>query len=168
MKWKQTLARVLLWGCLLGLLPAAAGAQENGRPDSGEVGLFEETILSGITRLCVRTSHRTYTFLCEGGEAVCLDGGKADEEIFSTLLEEIRDREYEKTTAFTPQTQPVAVVELQEGTRTYEASFYSEGDRECSEVIVRGNGKLRYLQTESWRIGTMLLTCEGAWSADAN
>ncbi len=168
MKWKQTLARVLCWGCLLGLLPAPAGAQENGRTDAGEVGLFEGITLSGITRLCVRTSGRTYTFVCTGGQAVCLDGGKADEEIFATLLEEIREQEYEKTPAFTPQTRPVAVVELQEGAATYEASFYSEGDRECSEVIVQGNGKLRYLQTESWRIGTMLLTCEGAWSTDAN
>lgn len=126
--------------------------------------LFSSLAREDVAELRVQTPEQRYIFRCPDALRVSVNGQKADLGVFETLLEQVLSLPVVTISAFTPSTQACVTLELTaDGTR-YTASFYRgarEDDPYVSVVSSRPGADVRYHRTDSWRLGTMLLACEG-------
>ena len=53
-------------------------------------------------------------------------------------------------------------------TQDFSASFYQEQGDDKYAYVVAGADNERFLKTDAWRVGTLLLTCEGTRIFDAS
>ena len=133
--------------CLLGFMLLPAGnksTQTLSAPDapareatSGELPderlLFPELTDSDISEIHIRAGDDCAFDFSVRGE-LSVNGQKADEEVFSTLVDQL-------------------TADSEDGKYAY---------------VVAGADKERCLKTDAWRVGTLLLTCEGTRIFDAS
>ena len=86
--------------------------------------------------------------------------GTAHEEVFSTLIRQIESAEDGQSAAFQPQDDPLLTVSLSGTDGTHTLQFYADA-QDRSRVYVLCSGKADASTTEAWRVGTILLACEG-------
>lgn len=126
--------------------------------------LFEPLAREDVAELLVQTPEQRYVFHCPDGLRVSVNGQKADLGVFQTLLDQVLSLPVVTIAAFTPATQACMTLELTAGGTRYTASFYrgAQGDDPYVSVVSSRTGAgARYHRTDSWRLGTMLLACEG-------
>ena len=125
--------------------------------------LFPELSSAHITALCVSTPERSFLFRRDKQGLVSVNGQQADSEIFSTLLDQIAELPVEHHSAFSPQPQNLMltlVISSDEKQQT--ARFYEDdASGETAHIVLDAGESSEYRQTNSWRIGTMMMTCEG-------
>ena len=143
-------------------------------PDSSSSSYASSSLFPGldksfISALSIATPERSFAFCCENADDVSVNGNQADEEIFGTLISQIQGLPVDAQHPFTPDTAPVLVLSVltRDGVQ-HTARFYS--DKSAARVqISSGPGDAPvYHSTDTWRIGTLMMTCEGTRIQDAS
>ena len=149
--------------CLLGFMLLPAGnksTQTLSAPDapareatSGEMPderlLFPELTDSDISEIHIRAGDDcAFDFSLRGELSV--NGQKADGEVFE------------------PRGEPLLTVTVSTDTQDFSARFYQDSEDGKYAYVVAGADKARCLKTDAWRVGTLLLTCEGTRIFDAS
>ena len=148
--WRRLLAAALIAGM------AAAAAAEGAQPEERAAG--ETALRTASMRVCA--NGRSFLYRRTAG-GLSVNGGQADEEVFTTLLSQIRAAVSGGRERFVPQGEPLLTVTL-EGGESRTIAFYRDGaDQSRVFVIVRSGEGERACATEAWRVGTILLACEG-------
>ena len=97
-----------------------------------------------------------------------VNGQKADEEVFSTLVDQLTADSFTLCDDFEPQNDALLTVTVYTDTQDFSASFYQEQGDGKYAYVVAGADNERFLKTDAWRVGTLLLTCEGTRIFDAS
>ena len=141
-------------------MPAAAVAA---RQSSGAAErLFPEIIPEAITAVSVVTPHAAFDLQREEPHVVSVNGQRGDHEVFATLLEQIADIPFMPTAPFSTQDAPLLTLTIKHRQQQYSAAFYSDGAAgERARIVTHRNQASQYGQTDGWRIGTLMLACEG-------
>lgn len=130
------------------------------RNSEGSVRLFSGVTDEDVTALYVRSADRSFNFLCGDG-SVSVNGQMADDEIFSTLIEQILTLPVMACDSFSPEGDAILTLILTVGGHDRTASFYETDSREMARVISCAQEETLYGQVKSWRIGTLLMACDG-------
>lgn len=123
--------------------------------------LFPAISPSSVTALSVTAGDRRFEFLCDG-EEVSVNGQLADGEIFSTLLEQILTLPIASCAAFSPEEgSAMLTLVLTAADHDNTVCFYEGSSKETARVLAGTPEEPVYGVTKSWRIGTLLLVCDG-------
>ena len=90
------------------------------------------------------------------------------EEVFSTLVDQLTADSFTLCDDFEPQNDALLTVTVYTDTQDFSASFYQEQGDGKYAYVVAGADNERFLKTDAWRVGTLLLTCEGTRIFDAS
>ena len=112
-----------------------------------------------VQQLTVSAGNRSFLYV-RTSAGLQVNGMKADEEVFSTLIRQIESAEGGQSAAFQPQDDPLLTVSLSGTDGTHTLQFYADA-QDRSRVYVLCSGKADASTTEAWRVGTILLACEG-------
>lgn len=166
--------------CLLGvmLLPAANESAQpvspSAPPESAAAGggaenetLFPELTNTDIVGIRIHAKDDCDFDFSVRGE-LSVNGQKADGEVFSTLVDQLTAESYTPCDAFTPQGDAMLTVTIYTDTQDFSARFYQDEDDGKYAYVVAGEKGQRCLKTDAWRVGTLLLTCEGTRIFDAS
>lgn len=125
--------------------------------------LFGHLTNTAVTGLSLKTSESTYDFRCTDTLRVSVNGQKADYDVFSTLLEQILTMPVITVSPFTPSSSAAVTLTLCAGSAQYTVVFFRDEDEESPYVnLISGDADDPcYQKTDRWRLGTMLLACEG-------
>ena len=147
---------------------AAQPIQPDGTIHSN-ITLFPELSSANIRSVFVHTPERSFQFHLNAQGAVSVNGAKADAEIFSTLLEQITSLPVNPISAFPAEgTQLILTLEIHADGRQHIAHFYENNTAGTLTHIICGTpGAPEYLRTDGWRVGTLVMTCEGTRILDA-
>lgn len=126
----------------------------------GNAQLFSGVSGEMVTALQVRSEDRHFGFLCGGGE-VSVNGQMADAESFATLIEQILTLPVMPCEPFSPEGEAVLTLILTAGGHDRTACFYETESQEMARVISCAQEQTFYGQVKSWRIGTLLMACDG-------
>ena len=123
--------------------------------------LFPE--LSGITAITIHTPERRFEFLLGSSGDICVNGQLADQDIYNTLVSQIRQLPVDVHAAFDPNhAQLLLTLEITAGNDIHTARFYSDNATGEESRIVSGPPDApEYHRTDRWRLGTLMMTCEG-------
>ena len=153
----------LLALCLL----AAPALAESAAEDATDT-LFEALDAQDVSGVSVTTPEREFRFDAENGE-VSVNGSMADAEAFQTLLDQIAKLPVNESDAFTPEEAPLLTLSVDADGDHLDASFYrADGTDVYASVICAQNGCVRYGLTKAWRVGKLVLTCDGTRILDEN
>ena len=167
-------AILLLYAALL-FAPAARAPQQDAQTPSAARGpstIAEETdayaLFGGVAGksvswLTVVTPESEYAFRCADGLRVSVNGQKADRDVYATLLDQILTMPVVSVSPFTPTEGAFVTLALGCGAEQYTAAFYRDADEESPYMsIISGDSDAPcYQRTDIWRLGTLLLACEG-------
>ena len=167
--------------CLLGFMLLPAGnksTQTLSAPDapareatSGELPderlLFPELTDSDISEIHIRAGDDCAFDFSVRGE-LSVNGQKADSEVFSTLLDQLTADCFIPCEDFEPRGEPLLTVTVSTDTQNFSARFYQDNEDGKYAYVVAGADNARCLKTDAWRVGTLLLTCEGTRIFDAS
>ena len=137
--------------------------------EAGAYALFAQLTASSVTRLCVTTPESQYAFRCADNTHISVNGQKADRDVFLMLLDQILTLPVVTVEPFAPTDEATATLTLYVDGAQYTAAFYREADEESPTVSIISGGAdgTCYQRTDRWRLGTMLLACEGTRIQDA-
>ena len=138
------------------------GSQEKDSACKGEdsARLFSGVTEEAVTALHVHSEDREFEFLCGGG-SVSVNGQMADYEVFSTLMEQILTLPVMACDPFFPEDDAVLTLILTANGADRTASFYPTESQEKARVISTAQQGTLYGEVKSWRIGTLLMACDG-------
>lgn len=166
--------------CLLGvmLLPAANESAQpvapSAPPESAAAGggaenetLFPKLTNTDIVGIRIHAKDDCDFDFSVRGE-LSVNGQKADGEVFSTLVDQLTAESYTPCDAFTPQGDAMLTVTIYTDTQDFSARFYQDQSDGKYAYVVAGEKDQRCLKTDAWRVGTLLLTCEGTRIFDAS
>ncbi len=132
---------------------------------AGAAAFAEEKTAAGVrfTSLCVTAAGRSFRY-ARSGAALTVNGAAADGEVVDTLLRHLSAALSGEEAAFTPEKEPIMTVTFEMGGDAGQIAFYTDDDNRAQVyVISAGNGAS---VTEAWRVGTILLACEGSRAAE--
>ena len=129
----------------------------------GPVLLFPGLDMNAITAISVRSPERSFQFYADGRGGVSVNGQQADAEIYLTLVSQISELPVARIDAFIPDSmQWQLTLTVCAGGEQHTARFYEDGGTgEFARVIAGTEGEPEYGQTCGWRVGTLMMTCEG-------
>ena len=172
-------ANFLSGGGLSAGLPAAnesaqtvsvtVGSNSPAADDASAAGqlLFPELSDTDITGIRIHANDDCEFDFSVRGE-LSVNGQKADEEVFSTLVDQLTADSFTLCDDFEPQNDALLTVTVYTDTQDFSASFYQEQGDDKYAYVVAGADNERFLKTDAWRVGTLLLTCEGTRIFDAS
>ena len=140
-----------------------SAAQQPCPQDTSRSSLFPGIAAEDIASLSVTTQNGQFEFRLQDSETVSVNGRKADEEVFATLLAQIASLPVCPIMPFTPSAEPMMTlsIHMRDGAR-HTAFFYAGSDAGRSTHISSSSQSIpAFHATDTWRIGTMLLACEG-------
>ena len=137
--------------------------------ESAGVGtLFPSLRTEDVAGVSVTTPERAFVF-DTGNGAVSVNGQMADAEAFMTLLEQIAELPLGETEKFAPEEDPILSLSVEAGDEEFCACFYKNANSDAyAEVICTRGGAVRYGLTKAWRVGKLVLTCDGTRIFDEN
>ena len=131
--------------------------------------LFPELNSTQITSLLVSTPERSFRFHMNPHGAVSVNGHRADHDIFSVLLDQIAALPVETHSAFAPRAQDLLMtLVVSTGAHQKTARFYAGSEGETARIVLGTDESPEYRQTNTWRVGTLMMTCEGTRILDAH
>ena len=123
--------------------------------------LFPSLSPASVTALSVTADDRRFEFLCDG-EAVSVNGQMADGEVFLTLLDQILTLPVAACAAFSPEEgSAMLTLVLTAAGHDNTVRFYEGSSQETARVLAGTPEEPVYGVTKAWRIGTLLLVCDG-------
>lgn len=142
---------------------SAANAQEIAQPAAADSLLFPTLNAEAITAISVDTPERSFQFYADSSGEVSVNGQQADVEIYLTLVSQISELPVAQTGAFIPDSaQLLLTLTVCEGGAQHRACFYEDdGTGEIARVVAGPADAPEYGQTGGWRVGTLMMTCEG-------
>lgn len=149
--------------------PSATRGPSTIADEADAYALFAQLAAGSVTRLSVVTPQSQYTFRCADDARISVNGQKADRDVFLTLLDQILTMPVVTIAPFSPTGDASVTLTLVSEGMQYTASFYREADEESPymRIISGGADAPCYQRTDRWRLGTMLLACEGTRIQDA-
>lgn len=124
--------------------------------------LFAGLESDSIRAVSIHTPERLFQFQCSTGDSVSVNAYVADEDVFDTLIEQLMAFDFVQRDPFAPEGEPLLTVAISTDTQQYNARFYEDGETgRNTNIISMQQSSTQYLTTEAWRVGTLLLTCEG-------
>ena len=131
--------------------------------------LFPDLSDEDITDIRISAANNCeFSFNINEKKGLSVNGQKADKEIFSTLVDQILAPSFIRIDAFSPEKDPIMTLTIYTSEQNFNACFYSGDDNQKYTYVITDEEKNRYLKTDAWRIGTLLLTCEGTRIFDAS
>lgn len=129
--------------------------------------LFASLDVEELVALSITTAECSYEFRC-ASEKISLNGQKADHDVFATLLDQILLLPVIPTDPFPMDGTLMATLVLTIGDQTHTVTFYRSSEEAYAGVVSGPPNAPCYHKTDAWRVGTMLLTCEGTRIQDAS
>ena len=125
--------------------------------------LFPSLNAAAITAISVGTPDRSFQFDVDDSGAVSVNGQQADFEIYMTLVDQISEMPIVVTGAFAADsTQLLLELTVCADEEEHTACFYEDGGSGETAWVVAGTADApEYGQTSGWRVGTLMMTCEG-------
>lgn len=150
--------------------PAASGSAVLQSLSDPASTLFPDLSSMHVTALSISTPDRSFQFRLDTQGTVSVNGQRADREVFSTLLEQIAELPVDAHSAFVPEIQELLLtLVVSSGTQQQVARFYADGEEgEKARIVVGTPDAPEYCQTGGWRVGTLMMTCEGTRIQDAH
>lgn len=141
---------------------AASARRQDGSAFSIQDYLFPDLDPGAVTGVSVITPDSRFEFRFSAAGGASVNGREADEEACQTLVSQIGELPVAAQDAFTPTDAPLLTLIVSSGGTQHAARFYA-GSADPSDVrIVSGaENAQRYRSTDGWRIGTLLMACEG-------
>jgi len=133
--------------------PAAAQADPSSSP------LFPDVNTDSIDTLFVTAADRSFTFT-RTGRQVSVNGSNADRDVFSTLLRQIVNMPVTEARPFSPG-RLLMTIRMEAGDMRHDVRFYETPDEEHVDVAYAVQAAQHYGVTDAWRLGTLLLACDG-------
>lgn len=148
-------------------VPAAPDSSSSHHPLPSA--LFPGLDQSRISMLNVTAPGRSFEFRCDTPGDVSVNGNQADEEIFRTLIDQIQQLPVSALHPFIPEDAPALVLRIstRDGTQ-HTARFYSGSSDSRVQVFSGASDTPVCHSTDAWRIGTLMMTCEGTRIQDAS
>ena len=109
-----------------------------------------------------------FTFSVSEKNGLSVNGQKADSAVFSTLVDQLLSPSFMPVDAFEPADEPMVTMTVCTERRDFIARFYTDQDVGKYAYVITGAESSRCLKTDAWRVGTLLLTCEGTRIFDAS
>lgn len=122
--------------------------------------LFPDLDVSAITAVSVSTPERSFEFRSDSANTVTVNGGAADHEIYHTLLSQIAELPVSSLHALPADASRFLTLVVTAGAERHFAQFYSGTGAEAF-ILCGTRHAPQYRQTDAWRIGTLMMTCEG-------
>lgn len=147
--------------------PAAAVGQSRHSP--AEHALFPDLAPEKISSLVITTPQSTFDFKRTAPTSVSINGRRSDHGAFATLLNQIEAIPYVPGEPAEQQEPPLLTLTVQQDEAHYHARFYRHGNGEELARVVADvpSGELSGT-TDGWRVGMLLLACEGTRVQDAS
>lgn len=125
--------------------------------------LFPDLNAEAITAISIDTPESSFRFYTDGNGGVSVNGRQADAEIYGTLVDQISGLPVDVSAAFSAgSTKLLLTLTVYTGSERHTARFYEDGGTgEFARVIAGTKGEPEYGQTCGWRVGTLMMTCEG-------
>lgn len=125
--------------------------------------LFPDLDMDAITAISVRSPERSFQFCADGSGGVSVNGHQADTEIYLTLISQISELPVARIDAFAPDSvQWQLTLTVCAGGEQHTARFYEgDGTGEVARIVSGSEDAPEYGQTGGWRVGTLMMTCEG-------
>lgn len=125
--------------------------------------LFPDLDMDAITAISVRSPERSFQFCTDGSGGVSVNGHQADAEIYLTLVSQISELPVARIDAFIPDSvQWQLTLTICAGGEQHTARFYEgDGTGEVARIVSGAEDAPEYSQTGGWRVGTLMMTCEG-------
>lgn len=141
--------------------PVQKAADASPAPYTGV--LFPGLDGASITAVSIKTPESSFEFRRHDEDAVSVNGQRADGEVFRTLLSQIAQLPVRTRDAFPAQGgSELLTLVVSAGGQEHVARFYDDGGRGEEAFIVCGaQDAPKYQQTDGWRVGTLMMTCEG-------
>ncbi|MBP3427585.1 MAG: hypothetical protein J6M47_04940 [Clostridia bacterium] len=144
--------------------PAAAPAQPAAQADTAP--LFPGVDPMETLSMSILSGDRAFEFRRTGALA-SVNGHRADGEMLETLIEQITQMPIAPRDAFSPAGAPLMTITLASGGAEHTASFYRSHHGEDADVLYTHRNAHYYGVTDAWRVGTLLLACDGTRILDA-
>lgn len=145
-------------------MPAASASPApavSGESHAHRLALFPEVEEESVTHVTVFSQDASYEFLRDAPDEVSVNGQKADSEAFDTLLCQIVTLPVFDTESFSVSGSPLLTVRVVSGGTAHAASFYRGQSKDKTLILCGTQEEPLYRQTGAWRVGTLLLACEG-------
>lgn len=141
----------------------AAQNTDQALAQDGPVLLFPDLDMNAITAISVHSPERSFQFYADGRGGVSVNGQQADAEIYLTLVSQISELPVAHTDAFIPDSmQWLLTLTVCAGSEQHTARFYEdEGTGEIARIVAGSEDAPEYGKTGGWRVGTLMMTCEG-------
>lgn len=131
--------------------------------------LFPDFDASHVVSVSITTPQSSFDLRRENGRPVSINGQRGDAYVFSTLLGQIASLSYVPMEAFIVPGQPLLTLNVRLSNEEYSAVFYDDGSSgEYARIAFMQNNTPAYGVTDRWRVGTLMLTCEGTRVQDAH
>lgn len=141
----------------------AAQNTEQALAQDGPVLLFPDLDMNAITAISVFSPERSFQFYADGSGKVSVNGQQADAEIYLTLVSQISELPVHQTDAFIPDSvQWLLTLTVCTGGKQHIARFYEDDSAgKVARIVTGSEDAPEYGQTGGWRVGTLMMTCEG-------
>ena len=141
----------------------AAQNTEQVLAQDGPVLLFPNLDMEAITAISVRSPECSFQFFADGSGEVSVNGRQADAEIYLTLVSQISELPVARTEAFIPDSvQWLLTLTVCAGGKQHIARFYEDDSAgKVARIVTGSEDAPEYGQTGGWRVGTLMMTCEG-------
>lgn len=141
----------------------AAQNTEQALAQDGPVLLFPDLDMNAITAISVFSPERSFQFYADGSGKVSVNGQQADAEIYLTLVSQISELPVARTDAFIPDSvQWLLTLTVCTGGKQHIARFYEDDSAgKIARIVTGSEDAPEYGQTGGWRVGTLMMTCEG-------
>ena len=124
--------------------------------------LFPDMHKEAIISVSLTTPQTAFDLSRKDDQGVSINGQRGDHEGFITLLEQIAGIPFLPAEPFAAQEAPLLTLIVLEQNERHCAVFYPDKNTgEDVRIIVSDGGAPVYGRTDGWRIGTLLLACEG-------
>ena len=144
---------------------SAASVEETAQAAAADdqIPLFPTLNAEAITAISIDTPERSFQFYADGSGEVSVNGQMADREIYLTLVSQISELPVVLSGAFMPDSaQLLLTLTVCEDGLQHTACFYEDGGTgEIARVVAGPADAPEYGQTSGWRVGTLMMTCEG-------
>lgn len=119
--------------------------------------------LRGIIVLTLKTPDRSFQFRRDSAGGVCVNGQQADSGIYNTLVGQITHLPVATQDAFDPDgAKLLLTLEITDEHSKHTAHFYTDGAAgEMARIVSGPPDAPQYHRTDGWRVGTLMMTCEG-------
>lgn len=153
-------------------VPEQAAAQQREEPTpkaaqalapDGPALLFPDLDMEEITGISVLSPERSFQFCADIDGGVSVNGRQADGEIYRTLVSQIIELPVDASAAFsTGGARLLLTITVCAGSQQHTARFYEDDDTcEVARIIAGPENSPQYGRTDGWRVGKMMMTCEG-------